>query len=45
MPFFLIDLSDGYYAQFPVIIFRFAVINSDFHRGEEKILNFATVCY
>ena len=42
--FFLICLSDGCYVLFPVIIFRFAVINSDFHRGDEKILNFATVC-
>ena len=37
--FFLIGLSHSCYAQFPVIIFRFAVINSDFHRGDEKILN------
>ena len=50
----LITLSDGCYAQFPVIILpsiscrlagvRLAVIDSDFHRGDETILNFATVC-
>ena len=49
----LITLSDGCYAQFPVIILppiscrlagvRLAVIDSDFHRGDETILNFATV--
>ena len=50
----LIILSDGCYAQFPVIILppiscmlagvRLAVIGSDLHRGDETILNFATVC-
>ena len=50
----LIILSDGCYAQFPVIILppiscmlagvRLAVIDSDLHRGDETILNFATVC-
>ena len=50
----LITLSDGCYAEFPVIILppiscmlagvRLAVIDSDFHRGDETILNFATVC-
>ena len=49
----LITLSDGCYAKFPVIILppiscrlagvRLAVIDSDFHRGDETILNFATV--
>ena len=49
----LITLSDGCYAQFPVIILppvscrlagvRLAVIDRDFHRGDETILNFATV--
>ena len=49
----LITLSDGCYAQFPVKILppiscrlagvRLAVIDSDFHRGDETILNFATV--
>ena len=48
----LISLSDGCYAQFPVMIVhsisfmlagvRLAVIDS--HRGDETILNFATVC-
>ena len=51
---FLIILSDGCYAQFPVRILpptscmlagvRLAVIGSDLHRGDETILNFATVC-
>ena len=50
----LITLSDDCYAQFPVVILppiscmlagvRLAVIDSDFHRGDETILNFATVC-
>ena len=50
----LIILSNGCYAQFPVIILppiscmlagvRLAVIGSDLHRGDETILNFATVC-
>ena len=45
----LITLSDGCYAQFPVIILppiscrlagvRLAVIDRDFHRGDETILN------
>ena len=49
----LIILSDGCYAQFPVIILppiscmlagvRLAVIDSDLHRGDETILNFVTV--
>ena len=42
---------DGCYAQFPVIILPpissmlvgLAVIDSDFHRDDETILNFATV--
>ena len=48
-------LSDGCYAQFPVIILppiscrlagvRLAVIDSDFHRGDETVLNLATVCH
>ena len=49
-------LSNDYagYAQIPVIILppitsilagvRLAAIDSDFHRGDETILNFATVC-
>ena len=47
-------LSDGCYAQFPVRNLppiscmlagvRLAVIGSDLHRGDETILNFATVC-
>ena len=51
---FLIILSDGCYTQFPVRILpptscmlagvRLAVIGSDLHRGDETILNFATVC-
>ena len=51
----LITLSDGCYAQFPVIslppiwctlsLVRLAVIDSDFHKGDETVLNFATVCY
>ena len=50
----LIILSDGWYAQFPVIILppmsymlagaRLTVIDSDLHRGDETILNFAAVC-
>ena len=50
----LITLTDGCYAKFPVIILppilcmlagvRLAVIDSDFNRGDETILNFATVC-
>ena len=50
----LISLSDGCYAQFPVMILhsiscmlagvRLAVIDSYFHRGDETILYFATVC-
>ena len=50
----LITLNDGCYARFPVIILspiscmlagvRMAVIDSDFHRGDETIVNFATVC-
>ena len=50
----LIILSEGCYAQFPVLILppmscmlagaRLAVIDSDLHRGDETILNFATVC-
>ena len=49
----LITLSDGCYAQFPVTILppiscrlagvRLVVIDSDFHRGDETILNFASV--
>ena len=49
----LIILSDGCYAQFPVSFLppiscmlagvRLAVIGSDLHRGDETILNFATV--
>ena len=51
---FLIILSDGCYTQFPVRLLpptlcmlagvRLAVIGSDLHRGDETILNFATVC-
>ena len=51
---FLIILSDGCYTQFPVRILpptscmlagvRLAVIGSDLRRGDETILNFATVC-
>ena len=49
----LITFTDGCYAEFPVIILppilcmlagvRLAVIDSDFHRGDETILNFPTV--
>ena len=51
---FLIILSDGCYTQFPVRILPptscmlagvgLAVIGSDLHRGDETMLNFATVC-
>ena len=51
----LIILSDSCYAQFPVRNLppiscmlagvRLAVISSDLHRGDEIILNFATVCW
>ena len=50
----LIILSDGCFAQFPVIILPptscmlagvgLAVVDSDLHRGNETILNIATVC-
>ena len=51
--FLLIILSDGCYAQFPVIILPpiscmlagvgVAVIDCDLHRGDETILNFETI--
>ena len=50
----LIILSDGCYAQFAVRILppiscmlagvTLGVIGSELHRGDETILNFATVC-